>query len=203
MNELLLRQQQQQQQIAHTSPASVHVMSDPGTMPTFLATGEMGGYHHHHHWRGVRYPLTQRDNDAGVFQFQTPGIQTARPVQSRRSGFDIREEPVSDFISRGMMTADQAMSCFGTYVDAILRVMSKMLFANLQSRFFQGCVGSPNLSTHDIWGSCVRKIRIGISRSLIQILIHSTLCALGVASCSMLFAQLAVELRSVCLMPVL
>ncbi|OJJ70686.1 hypothetical protein ASPBRDRAFT_197378 [Aspergillus brasiliensis CBS 101740] len=115
VNELLLRQQQQQQQIAHTSPASVHVMSDPGTMPTFLATGEMSGYHHHHHWRGVRYPLAQRDNDASVFQFQTPGVQTARPVQSRRSGFDIREEPISDFISRGMMTADQAMSCFGTF----------------------------------------------------------------------------------------
>ncbi|GLA41169.1 hypothetical protein AnigIFM63309_009257 [Aspergillus niger] len=102
VNELLLRQStQQQQQIAVTSPASAHVMSDPGTMPTFLATDGMGGYHHHHHhWRG----------------FPTPGMEAARPTRSRRSGFDIREEPILDFISRGMMTADQAMSCFRTYV---------------------------------------------------------------------------------------
>ncbi|EHA19155.1 hypothetical protein ASPNIDRAFT_187778 [Aspergillus niger ATCC 1015] len=117
MNELLLRQStQQQQQIAVTSPASAHVMSDPGTMPTFLATDGMGGYHHHHHhWRGVRYPVTHRDHDAGVFQFPTPGMEAARPTRSRRSGFDIREEPILDFISRGMMTADQAMSCFRTF----------------------------------------------------------------------------------------
>ncbi|GLA29382.1 hypothetical protein AnigIFM63326_007283 [Aspergillus niger] len=99
MNELLLRQStQQQQQIAVTSPASAHVMSDPGTMPTFLATDGMGG-----------------DHDAGVFQFPTPGMEAARPTRSRRSGFDIREEPILDFISRGMMTADQAMSCFRTF----------------------------------------------------------------------------------------
>ncbi|PYH51801.1 putative C6 transcription factor [Aspergillus niger CBS 101883] len=101
MNELLLRQStQQQQQIAVTSPASAHVMSDPGTMPTFLATDGLGGYHHHHHhWRG----------------FPTPGMEASRPTRSRRSGFDIREEPILDFISRGMMTADQAMSCFRTF----------------------------------------------------------------------------------------
>ncbi|KAL3261885.1 hypothetical protein ABHI18_003309 [Aspergillus niger] len=99
VNELLLRQStQQQQQIAVTSPASAHVMSDPGTMPTFLATDGMGG-----------------DHDAGVFQFPTPGMEAARPTRSRRSGFDIREEPILDFISRGMMTADQAMSCFRTF----------------------------------------------------------------------------------------
>ncbi|GAT21638.1 C6 zinc finger domain protein [Aspergillus luchuensis] len=114
VNELLLRQStQQQQQIAVTSPASAHVMSDPGTMPTFLATGGMGGYHH---WRGARCPMTRRDHDAGAFQFPTPGMEAARPTRLRRSGFDIKEEPVLDFISRGMMTADQAMSCFRTYI---------------------------------------------------------------------------------------
>ncbi|BCS10213.1 hypothetical protein ALUC_31030S [Aspergillus luchuensis] len=113
VNELLLRQStQQQQQIAVTSPASAHVMSDPGTMPTFLATGGMGGYHH---WRGARCPMTRRDHDAGAFQFPTPGMEAARPTRLRRSGFDIKEEPVLDFISRGMMTADQAMSCFRTF----------------------------------------------------------------------------------------
>ncbi|GFN10314.1 putative C6 transcription factor [Aspergillus tubingensis] len=114
VNELLLRQStQQQQQIAVTSPASAHVMSDPGTMPAFLATGGMGGYHHH--WRGARYPMAHRDHDAGVFQYHTPGMEAARPTRLRRSGFDIKEEPVLDFISRGMMTADQAMSCFRTF----------------------------------------------------------------------------------------
>ncbi|RAK88129.1 C6 zinc finger domain protein [Aspergillus costaricaensis CBS 115574] len=99
VNELLLRQStQQQQQIAVTSPASAHFMSDPGTMPAFLATGGMGG-----------------DHDASVFQYQTPGMEAARPTRLRRSGFDIKEEPVLDFISRGMMTADQAMSCFRTF----------------------------------------------------------------------------------------
>ena len=193
VNELLLRQStQQQQQIAVTSPASAHFMSDPGTMPAFLATGGMGGYHHH--WRGARYPVTHRDHDAGVFQYQTPGMEAARPTRLRRSGFDIKEEPVLDFISRGMMTADQAMSCFRTYVAVVFGAASWCLLICSKDSFKDVYVVSFLVM---IFRAYAQGIRIGISRYSIQISTRSTLCALGVAFCLMLSAQLAVELRSV------
>lgn len=192
VNELLLRQStQQQQQIAVTSPASAHVMSDPGTMPTFLATGGMGGYHH---WRGARCPMTRRDHDAGAFQFPTPGMEAARPTRLRRSGFDIKEEPVLDFISRGMMTADQAMSCFRTYVAVMFGAVSWCFLICSIGSFKAAYVVS---FLDMIFRAYAEGIRIGISRYSIQISTRSTLCALGVAFCSMLSARLAVELRSV------
>ncbi|GAQ44435.1 C6 zinc finger domain protein [Aspergillus niger] len=111
VNELLLRQStQQQQQIAVTSPASAHFMSDPGTMPAFLATGGMGG-----------------DHDAGVFQYQTPGMEAARPTRLRRSGFDIKEEPVLDFINS---FKDVYIPVFDPDIDTFnsVRARSSILF---------------------------------------------------------------------------
>ncbi|PYI04881.1 C6 zinc finger domain protein [Aspergillus sclerotiicarbonarius CBS 121057] len=115
-------------EIAIASPT--HVMSDPGTMPAFIADGQ-GGYH----CRGVRYGSSYRDGD--VLQFQTLGA--ARSARQRRSGFDIREEPISDFISRGLMTVDQAMSCFRTFFqgcDRYIPVFDPALdtFASVRAR---------------------------------------------------------------------
>ncbi|GLA59833.1 hypothetical protein AtubIFM54640_011155 [Aspergillus tubingensis] len=130
VNELLLRQStQQQQQIAVTSPASAHFMSDPGTMPAFLATGGMGGYHHH--WRGARYPVTHRDHDAGVFQYQTPGMEAARPTRLRRSGFDIKEEPVLDFINIDTFNSVRARSSI--LFNAICTIGSRVEISTLDT----------------------------------------------------------------------
>ncbi|KAE8356975.1 C6 zinc finger domain protein [Aspergillus coremiiformis] len=44
-----------------------------------------------------------------------PEVDAGCPARQRRSSFDIREESISDFISKGLMTADQAMTCFKTF----------------------------------------------------------------------------------------
>ncbi|RAH63829.1 putative C6 transcription factor [Aspergillus aculeatinus CBS 121060] len=41
--------------------------------------------------------------------------ETVRPVKRKRSGFEVKEEPISDFVSQGLMTADQAVACFRTF----------------------------------------------------------------------------------------
>ncbi|KAE8136011.1 hypothetical protein BDV38DRAFT_272298 [Aspergillus pseudotamarii] len=86
-------------------------MSDPGPMPTFLGATDPSDYHH----RGPRCISTHR-NGSIFQQLQTAEVNSPHPARQRRSGFDIREEPISDFISKGLMTVDQAMSCFRTYI---------------------------------------------------------------------------------------
>lgn len=39
-----------------------------------------------------------------------------RPPKRRRTGFEVREEPISDFISKGLITMDYAVECFTTCV---------------------------------------------------------------------------------------
>ncbi|PYH99268.1 C6 zinc finger domain protein [Aspergillus ellipticus CBS 707.79] len=65
------------------------------------------------HHQESRYVSNQRE----IAHMQLdPGVEAAaRHGKQRRSGFDIREEPISDFISEGLMTFDQAMSCFKTF----------------------------------------------------------------------------------------
>ncbi|KAE8419811.1 hypothetical protein BDV36DRAFT_282021 [Aspergillus pseudocaelatus] len=86
-------------------------MSDPGPMPTFLGAADPSDYH----YRGPRCISTHR-NGSIFQQLQTAEVNSPHPARQRRSGFDIREEPISDFISKGLMTIDQAMSCFRTYI---------------------------------------------------------------------------------------
>jgi hypothetical protein len=38
----------------------------------------------------------------------------SRPSKKRRSGFKVREEPISDFVSMGMITLEYAVDCFTT-----------------------------------------------------------------------------------------
>ncbi|KAL4940559.1 hypothetical protein BDV06DRAFT_224002 [Aspergillus oleicola] len=38
-----------------------------------------------------------------------------RPAKRRRSGFEVREEPISDFITKGLITPDYAVDCFTTF----------------------------------------------------------------------------------------
>ncbi|KAL4922603.1 hypothetical protein BDW62DRAFT_207314 [Aspergillus aurantiobrunneus] len=49
-------------------------------------------------------------------QPRIPPVQEMdRPTKRRRSGFEVREEPISDFISKGLITMDYAVDCFTTY----------------------------------------------------------------------------------------
>ncbi|PLB46869.1 C6 zinc finger domain protein [Aspergillus steynii IBT 23096] len=65
-------------------------------------------------------PHSRQYSAAGEVHLQSPlqaaNSETSRPSKRRRSGFEIRDEPVSDFISKGLITADYAVSCFNTYI---------------------------------------------------------------------------------------
>jgi hypothetical protein len=37
-----------------------------------------------------------------------------RASKKRRSGFEVREEPIADFVSLGMITLEYAVDCFTT-----------------------------------------------------------------------------------------
>ncbi|KAL4810617.1 hypothetical protein BDV18DRAFT_155230 [Aspergillus unguis] len=45
---------------------------------------------------------------------QTP-VQDFRPTKRRRSGFEVKEDPILDFISKNLITMDYAVECFTTF----------------------------------------------------------------------------------------
>ncbi|KAF5856971.1 hypothetical protein ETB97_006477 [Aspergillus alliaceus] len=92
-------------------PSPSHIRSDPGPMPSVLGIADP----YDHLSRGPSYTEGHRDTPI-VPQLQVAEVGSTRPTRQRRSGFDIREEPISDFISNDLMTADEAMSCFRTYI---------------------------------------------------------------------------------------
>ncbi|KAE8386272.1 C6 zinc finger domain protein [Aspergillus alliaceus] len=91
-------------------PSPSHIRSDPGPMPSVLGIADP----YDHLSRGPSYTEGHRDAPI-VPQLQVAEVGSTRPTRQRRSGFDIREEPISDFISNDLMTADEAMSCFRTF----------------------------------------------------------------------------------------
>ncbi|KAK9627558.1 hypothetical protein V6Z94_002244 [Aspergillus fumigatus] len=48
-------------------------------------------------------------------RMQTVITEAGSVTKRKRSGFEIRDEPVADFISKGLMTPDHAISCFNTF----------------------------------------------------------------------------------------
>ncbi|RDW57883.1 putative C6 transcription factor [Aspergillus mulundensis] len=48
-------------------------------------------------------------------QQHVPALQEMRPAKRRRSEFEIREEPISDFIRQGLITTAYARDCFTTF----------------------------------------------------------------------------------------
>ncbi|RHZ61917.1 MFS transporter [Aspergillus thermomutatus] len=48
-------------------------------------------------------------------RMQTIITDAGSVTKRKRSGFEIRDEPVADFISKGLMTPDHAISCFNTF----------------------------------------------------------------------------------------
>ncbi|PYI25734.1 C6 zinc finger domain protein [Aspergillus indologenus CBS 114.80] len=115
MGELLrlsTQQFQAEEQVQHAQafPAPNHAASDPGGMPMLFAAAtsalspERGSEFH-----------PQRGLSASSQIPSAMDTETARPFKRKRSGFEVKEEPILDFISKGLMTADQAVACFRTF----------------------------------------------------------------------------------------
>ncbi|PYH82143.1 C6 zinc finger domain protein [Aspergillus uvarum CBS 121591] len=91
-------------------PAPNHAVSDPGGIPMLFAAAtsalnsERGSEFH-----------PQRGLSASSQSPSVMDTETARPFKRKRSGFEVKEEPILDFVSKGLMTADQAIACFRTF----------------------------------------------------------------------------------------
>jgi hypothetical protein len=48
--------------------------------------------------------------------YEAPNHTITRPLKRKRSGFEIRDEPIADFIDKGLITPEYAVSYFNTYV---------------------------------------------------------------------------------------
>ncbi|RAL09538.1 putative C6 transcription factor [Aspergillus homomorphus CBS 101889] len=91
-------------------PAS-HPITDSGAMPVLLAAATSAD-----DYPGREFAFSpQRDLSASMQISTMLHTDTARPFKQKRSSFEIKEEPITDFICKGLMTADQAMSSFRTF----------------------------------------------------------------------------------------
>ncbi|GES60726.1 MFS transporter [Aspergillus terreus] len=81
------------------SPAQM-LSGAPGDMPTYLDS------------TSVDITGPQRDV---LLQNIPPENEYARPAKRKRSGFEVRCDPIADFISKGMITVEYAVSCFQTF----------------------------------------------------------------------------------------
>jgi hypothetical protein len=82
------------------SPAQM-LSGAPGDMPAYLDS------------TSVDMTGPQRDV---LLQSIPPENEYTRPAKRKRSGFEVRCDPIADFISKGMITVEYAVSCFQTYV---------------------------------------------------------------------------------------
>jgi hypothetical protein len=64
---------------------------------------------------------TLSPNEMPVQALYQPSNQIiTRPPKRKRSGFEIRDEPIADFIDKGLITLECAVSYFNTYVSRML-----------------------------------------------------------------------------------
>ncbi|PYH41526.1 putative C6 transcription factor [Aspergillus saccharolyticus JOP 1030-1] len=85
-------------------PGPGPAIPNPGHMPMLLATTTSS----------AGYPQA---TSASLHIPSPIDTEAQPPCRQRRSGFDVREDPISDFICKGLMTADQAISCFRTFFE--------------------------------------------------------------------------------------
>ncbi|KAI9045788.1 putative C6 transcription factor [Aspergillus affinis] len=107
--------QSQKSQISHesiqiSSPSQLAPTS--AAMTAFDTATDSGAIQYSHQYRA---PQVQRETPLQS-PLQAANLETTRPPKRRRSGFEVRNEPVLDFISKGLITVDYAVSCFKTYI---------------------------------------------------------------------------------------
>ena len=59
---------------------------------------------------------TLSPNDTSTQPLYTRSQIITRPPKRKRSGFEVRDEPIADFIDKGLITLECAVSYFNTYV---------------------------------------------------------------------------------------
>ncbi|KAJ5748184.1 uncharacterized protein N7511_009880 [Penicillium nucicola] len=87
-------------------------------LPTMPVPGSSGYMHNHQHQRSLPSIPTLSPNEISTHSIYGASNQIiTRPLKRKRSGFEIREEPISDFIDKGLITPEYAVSYFNTFFE--------------------------------------------------------------------------------------
>jgi hypothetical protein len=111
-------------------------------LPTIPAPGSGGYMNGHQYQRSMPSIPTLSPNEIGTQSIYGASNQMiTRPLKRKRSGFEVRDEPIADFIDKGLITIEYAVSYFTTYVT-LHDPSRKRLWLSfwLSFRFFGGCV---------------------------------------------------------------
>lgn len=107
MKQMLSVHSQPQRQPQPLSGSGFDTVQHPSVSPPQVVAGSAGFLA-----PDMRLPLQPRLQDLQGDVYRAP--------KRRRTGFEVREEPISDFISKGLITMDYAVECFTTCVYSVL-----------------------------------------------------------------------------------
>ncbi|CAG8138860.1 unnamed protein product [Penicillium nalgiovense] len=111
-----------QQQVRHESACASsgshyphpqhHPQDEPSSVPVPSSAGYANGHQHQRSMPGSIPALSPNDTSAQPIHASSQII--TRPPKRKRSGFEIRDEPITDFIDKGLITLECAVSYFNT-----------------------------------------------------------------------------------------
>lgn len=82
-----------------------------------ISSMESGYSNGHQYQRSLSASIpTLSPNEVSAQPLYAPNRVVNRPLKRKRSGFEIREDPIADFVDKGLITFDCAVSYFNTYV---------------------------------------------------------------------------------------
>ena len=111
--------QQRDQQSVHRASASTRQHESHGSLVVQNAT---------RYGNGQAYEVPMSSISPGGLSahshygshYEPPNIDNIRPLKRKRSCFEIRDDAIADFIDKGLITPECAVSCFNTYVASTL-----------------------------------------------------------------------------------
>ncbi|CAG8156316.1 unnamed protein product [Penicillium nalgiovense] len=111
-----------QQQVRHESACASsgshyphpqhHPQDEPSSVPVPSSAGYANGHQHQRSMPGSIPALSPNETSARPIYASSQII--TRPPKRKRSGFEIRDEPITDFIDKGLITLECAVSYFNT-----------------------------------------------------------------------------------------
>lgn len=111
--------QQRDQQPVHRASASTRQHESHGSLVVQNTTRHGNG-------QAFEVPMSARSPDGLSAHspygshYEPLNIDNIRPLKRKRSCFEIRDDAIADFIDKGLITPECAVSCFNTYVASTL-----------------------------------------------------------------------------------
>lgn len=107
-----------QPETVRRASASVSSCTHQHENPDILTVQGSTGYANGHPYHGTL--LVASPNEVSTRSHYEPSnAENMRPLKRKRSCFEIRDDAIADFIDKGLITAECAVSCFNSYVGNI------------------------------------------------------------------------------------